>query len=96
MAKRRLDPRVQTLLDRYLKDGEFPTKLPARGLVLIHNGVRPTTIRQRHGTKGFRVWTQRLDESQRGSFVVCKCGWSGLKHYESKDSAERRNETAPA
>lgn len=53
---------------------EYLSRLPAsiaRGKVLVHNHIRPTT---RHlGMRGFRAWLQAPD---RDRLAVCKCGFA--------------------
>jgi hypothetical protein len=62
----------------------IPRELPD-GMVLVHNHVRPA---RRIGTRGFRAWTSKLDDS----LVVCPCDWAGadlhgLVHYRVRNRA---------
>ena len=57
-----------------------PGNLP-EGEVLVHNQVVPA---RRLGVRGFRAWTQRLDDPP--AVEVCGCDWAGvdlrgLTHY---------------
>ena len=63
----------------------MPKEVPA-GCYLCHNHVRHTQ-RSKPGPNGFRAWTtNELSEK----FGPCNCGWSGLPHYASKESAGTR------
>ena len=64
----------------YLK--RIPRQLP-KGEVLVDNQVVGPV--QRLGTRGFRAWTQELDDI----LTVCRCDWAGadlhgLVHYRVK------------
>jgi hypothetical protein len=65
---------------RYLRSGTIPNKIPP-GRVLMHNHVM-------HGPgwscgiNGFRAWT--ADKPYKG-FLLCPCGYAGLKHYADRD-----------
>jgi hypothetical protein len=79
-----------------MKDMEYvdsiPHSIPA-GRVLVHNHatrlVRPKTP---PGSRGFRAWFAPPSDK----LLVCRCSWSGLKHYrvraivESAETRERR------
>jgi hypothetical protein len=67
---------------RYI-DGRVP-KSVGSNRVLMHNHVIhgpnwPT------GPNGFRAWT---DTKPYPGFVLCPCGWAGLKHYADKGHVE--------
>jgi hypothetical protein len=65
---------------RYLRSGTIPNKIPP-GRVLMHNHVM-------HGPgwscgiNGFRAWI--ADKPYKG-FLLCPCGYAGLKHYADRD-----------
>jgi hypothetical protein len=67
---------------RYLNGGYCPKKIPD-GRVLCHNPVKAYAVDQRHGDKGFRVFTFAAGKKP-ANFVKCHCGWSGLKHYAQR------------
>jgi hypothetical protein len=66
---------------RYLP--RIPRKIP-EGRVLMHNHVRHGKTTQT-GINGFRAWTAIKPYPD---FVLCRCGWSGLEHYASKEHAK--------
>jgi hypothetical protein len=49
--------------------GHIPPVVP-RGILLVHNRVRPT---RRLGSRGFRAWFALPDATK---FVVCPCRWA--------------------
>jgi hypothetical protein len=77
--KRKSTGKVEQDENRYVGRG-VPRKIPP-GRVLSHNHVThgpdwPT------GPNGFRAWT---NAKRLPNFVLCPCGWAGLKHYALKD-----------
>ncbi len=72
--------RREATVEAYLS--KLPDSVP-RGMVLVHNHVRPTP---RLGSRGFRAWLQRPDAK---SLELCGCRWAAElgPHYRV-----RRNE----
>jgi hypothetical protein len=62
----------------YVRGGTVPKSIPA-GRVLVHNHIRHTA-RTPCGERGFRAWTQKLEER----LERCECGYAGLPHYRVK------------
>jgi hypothetical protein len=50
-----------------------------RKRVIVHNRVAHT-VDDWPGARGFRAWTQLQDDA----CVLCRCGWSGVKHYRMR------------
>jgi hypothetical protein len=67
--------------ERVVRAFTVPKKIP-EGRVLMHNPVRIFEQFQIVGDRGFRVWT---DIKPSPDFVLCPCGYAGLKHYALKD-----------
>jgi len=61
---------------RYVKGGTVP-KSVGPGRVLMHNHVMHGP-RWPTGMNGFRAWTAK---KLYVGFVLCPCGYAGLKHY---------------
>jgi hypothetical protein len=57
-------------------------------MVVAHNHVKPQTIDQPSGSKGFRAWWTTPDDP---AIVACRCRWAPTlgKHfrYRRKDDA---------
>ena len=61
---------------RYVRSAREP--IPD-GCALVHNNVAHTD-KTRPGVRGFRAWTQPLDDTI-PPLEPCECGWSGRPHY---------------
>jgi hypothetical protein len=65
---------------RYVQGGMVPQSVAA-GRVLMHNDVWHGPY-WGCGIRGFRAWTALKPPA---GFVLCPCGYAGLKHYANKD-----------
>ncbi len=73
----------------------IPRKPLPEGEILVHNHVLPAP---RLGERGFRAWTQRLDETP--AVEVCGCDWAGvdlrgLTHYRVSGIPATRSGPVP-
>jgi hypothetical protein len=64
---------------RYVNGTTIPKSIQ-EGRVLMHNMVRHGSNWE-CGINGFRAWTATKPFP---GFVLCPCGWAGLKHYATK------------
>jgi hypothetical protein len=68
---------------RYVRGFTVPKKIPP-GKVLMHNRIMHGPYWE-CGRNGFRAW---FDDKPYPGFVLCPCGYAGLKHYAGKEHAE--------
>jgi hypothetical protein len=82
MSLREIQKEGRRVKRRYVRGGVVPRTI-GPGRVLMHNHVRHGP-NWPGGMNGFRCWT--ATEPPEG-FVLCPCGYAGLKHYVTRENA---------